>query len=144
MLATDTVAVLDPVKEQVRWAQQGPFRRQHEPTLRDDGRIVLFDNEAGPDQSRVLALDVETREVVWRWDGGPWGLYSRRCGAVHVLPGGHVLVVESEGGRAFEITPEGDVVWAWSSPHRAGPKKRLVATLFDVVRVPEVPSWLSP
>jgi hypothetical protein len=60
------------------------------------------------------------------------------------LPNGDVLITESERGRASEITRDGDVVWEFLSPHRAGPENRLVATLFEVVRLPpeEVESWL--
>jgi hypothetical protein len=45
------------------------------------------------------------------------------------------LITESERGRAFEITPAGEVVWEFVSPHRGGRNSELVATLFELVRL---------
>ena len=56
------------------------------------------------------------------------------------LPGGNVLVTESDNGRAFEITPDGDVVWDFYNPHRAGDDDEFIATLFEVLRLP-VEAW---
>ena len=39
-------------------------------------------------------------------------------------------------GRAIEITPEGKRAWEFVSPHRAGRRGELIATLFDLVRYP--------
>jgi len=36
----------------------------------------------------------------------------------------------------LEITTENQVVWEFFSPHRAGERQELVATLFEVVRFP--------
>ena len=60
-----------------------------------------------------------------------------------LLPNGDTLVTDSEGGRAFEVTAAGEVVWRFDSPHRAPDRPELVATLFEVLRVPreEVP-WV--
>jgi len=51
---------------------------------------------------------------------------------VHPLDNGNLLIVDSQAGRAFEITPERRVVWEFRSPHRVGDK---VAFLNDVIRV---------
>jgi hypothetical protein len=45
-------------------------------------------------------------------------------------------VTESDAGHAFELTAEGEIVWQFWSPHRAGPGDRYIATLFDVERLP--------
>jgi hypothetical protein len=52
------------------------------------------------------------------------------------LQNGNTLITESEMARALEITPEGQVVWEFVNPHRAGEKQELVATLFEVIRYP--------
>jgi hypothetical protein len=49
---------------------------------------------------------------------------------------GNTLITESENGRAIEVTRGGRVVWEFNSPHRAGPRSELVATLFEVLRLP--------
>jgi hypothetical protein len=52
------------------------------------------------------------------------------------LPNGNTLITESDRGRAFEITRSGRVVWEYYNPARAGERKELIATLFEVVRIP--------
>ncbi len=37
----------------------------------------------------------------------------------------------------MEVTPDGDVVWEFRSPHRAGERGEYVATLFELARLPE-------
>jgi hypothetical protein len=39
-------------------------------------------------------------------------------------------------GRALEVTPDRRVVWEFVNPSRAGEKKELVATLYNLERVP--------
>jgi len=142
----DTVAVLDPETGRAVWAQRGPWKRQHEPVPLDDGRLLVFDNRGGPEgHSRVVEVDPVTGEMVWSYTGDPPAeLSSEQAGTVVRLPDGNLLITESERGRAFEITRDGEVVWEFLSPHRAGPGDRLVATLFEVVRLPpeQVEPWL--
>jgi hypothetical protein len=141
MLAIDALAVLDPDAGVVTWKRTGEFHRQHDPHPLPGGRVLLFDNQAGPERSRALIIDAHTGGALWSWDGGPHRLYSETCGTAAPLAGGHLLITESDGGRAFEIDADGAVVWAWASPHRVGKGGRWVATLFDVVAVAR-PGWL--
>lgn len=143
LLARDELAVLDPERGVVTWTLRGEFHRQHDPHPLPGGRIMLFDNQAGPQRSRVVIVGAQDGRAQWSWDGGPRvGLYSETCGAAMPLPGGNVLVVESDGGRAFELSAGGVLWWVWGSPYRSGPDQRWVATLFDVVPVPQ-PAWLD-
>jgi hypothetical protein len=133
----DTVATLDPDARSVLWARRGPFRGQHEPSLEADGSLLLFDNRGGEGgAARVLRFDPASGAVLWQWPGPPGRpLRSRQAGAVHRLGNGDLLVIESERGAAFELDADGGVVWEFASPHRAGERRELVATLFDVVRL---------
>jgi hypothetical protein len=143
LLARDELAVLDPERGVVTWTLRGEFHRQHDPHPLPGGRLLLFDNQAGPERSRAVIVGVQDGRALWSWDGGPAvGLFSETCGAASPLPGGNVLVVESDGGRAFEVGPTGELWWSWASPHRVGRDGRWVATLFDVVRTPR-PAWLD-
>jgi hypothetical protein len=45
-------------------------------------------------------------------------------------------VTESSRGRAFEVTPEGAIVWELHSPHRAGSQRQFVASLLEGLRLP--------
>jgi hypothetical protein len=134
----DIVAVLDPRRGAVLWARRGPWRAQHQPTLLPGGRLLLFDNRGYHGHSRVLELDLASGTVVWEFHGDPPARFSSpEAGSSQRLPNGDTLITESERGRAFEVTPAGEVVWELRSPHRAGPHGELVATLFEVVRLPE-------
>jgi len=141
----DTVATLDPESGAVLWARRGPWDAQHEPSLEPDGALLVFDNQGGPgDTTRVLRVDPASGAILWQWAGpADRPLRSRQAGTVHRLPGGNLLVVESEGGRALELDPAGDLVWEFASPHRAGARRELVATLFDVERLVEPTPFLA-
>ena len=138
VLKLDTLAILDPDREEIVWARTGPWRRQHQPTFLDNGHLLLFDNlGAGRTRSRVLEIDPLIGETVWQY-GGTAGVdfLSKTLGSCQRLPNGNTLLTESENGRAIEVTPEGRIVWELYNPHRAGEKKELVAVLFEVVRLP--------
>jgi hypothetical protein len=72
--------------------------------------------------------------------------YSHSCGSVAALPNGNLLVTESDNGRAFELDRDGEIVWEYSNPHRAGDHDEYIATLFEVVRLPpDTPTaWAEP
>ena len=131
------IAVIDPAQQRVVWAMTGLFRRQHDPVLLDTGNMLIFDNEAGPGRSRVLEIDPLTQRIVWSYEGSDEApFYSEACGTSQRLAGGNTLITESDQGRAFEVTPDGRIVWEYVNPWRAGESAELVATLFEVVRLP--------
>jgi len=141
ILMLDTVAVVDMETEEIVWVLSGLWHQQHQPTILDDGRMLVFDNEfdnaAGERVSRVLEFDPFSQEVFWAYEGGPdRPFYTSTCGSNQRLPNGNTLITESDAGRAFEVTRGGAVVWEYVSPFRAGEEGELVATLFEVVRLP--------
>jgi hypothetical protein len=138
VLQLGALAIVDPRERRVVWARQGSWRKQHQPTFLDSGRLLLFDNlGAGPDRSRVIELDPLSGEIAWQFGGdAATDFFSKTLGSCQRLPGGNTLITESENGRALEVTPEGRVVWEFYNPQRAGEKGELVAVLFEVVRLP--------
>ncbi len=145
MAMLDTIAILDMENGVARWWQQGPFGMQHQPRPTPDGGIILFNNYLTAERSSVLTLDPRTRQMTWQYTGPDAApLYSRRSGGVQVLPNGNVLIVETDGGRALEVTREGEVVWEFRSPYRAGKRGNLVANLYSLDRVDaKQTSWLT-
>jgi len=133
----DLLAVLDPNTGRFTWTLQGAWSRQHEPSVLDDGRLLLFDNRGAGAVSRVLEVDPTDGEILSAY-GGPAErpLRSPEGGSSARLANGNTLITDSEQGRALEITADGTVVWEFESPHRAGTRGELVATLFEVVRIP--------
>lgn len=133
----DTVALIDPGSAEVIAAWRGPWRAQHQPVPLATGRLLVFDNQGAASGSRVIEFDPESETVPWTYpgeEGEP--LSSPEAGSNQRLANGNTLITESESGRALEIDPDLQVVWEFVSPHRAGERNELVATLFDVVRLP--------
>jgi len=114
----DLLAIVDPVQEQVRWTWgDGELERQHDPSMRETGNILVFDNGVRTRRSRIVELDPLTREIVWTFEGDPPAeFYSIQMGACQGLANGNVLVTESQKGRAFELTRDHQVVWEFFNP----------------------------
>jgi len=139
MLKPDLIAVVDLDAEAVVWAYKGSFKKQHDPRILDNGNLLLFDNRGPkPPHSRVIEFAPATPdETVWSYTGAderPFGSFS--CGTADRLAGGNTLITESDRGRAFEVTPEGEIVWEFYTPYRANDDRELIATLFEMVRLP--------
>lgn len=133
----DAVAVVDARRRRVVWFVRGGWGAPHDPHLLADGGLLIFDNMGNEGYSRVMEIDAVTRSPRWTWQGErAEDFFSVFCGAATRLPRGNTLVTESCNGRAFEVTPDGRVVWSFLSPHRAGEAGELVAALFEVQRLP--------
>lgn len=116
--------VLDGKSHELKWYITGPMKGQHDPDFQADGAITVFDNRSGGNAnalngfrgklggSRVLKIDPTSRTVTTVFDGaGEEAFYSQYRGKHQVLDNGNILLAETDRGRAFEITPEGEVVW---------------------------------
>ena len=136
----DVVAIVNPRAPAVLWARRGPWVAQHEPVLLEDGRILLFDNRGADGRTRILEIDplaAETDSIRWEYRGPEARpLLSEEGGSVARLANGNTLITESEAGRAIEIDRRERIVWEFVSPHRAGSNDELVATLWEVQRLP--------
>lgn len=134
----DAIAVLDPDTETIVWSMAGAFTLQHEPTVTAGGRVLVFDNHWQPNRwSRIVAVDPAAGTLETIYAGSPeTPFYSHSCGSVASLPNGNALVTESDNGRAFEVTPSGEIVWEFYNPHRAGDSREYIATLFQMTRLP--------
>lgn len=120
-----------------RWFRRGPWKHQHEAIPLTNGRVLLFDNLGlGGVRSRSLELVPSSGAIDWEYAGPDEApLLSTVGGCSHRLPGGNTLVIESTRGTAYEVTREGEIVWEFASPHRAGQDEELVAFLPDMHRI---------
>jgi hypothetical protein len=141
----NTIAVLDMDSEKIVWALSGFWISQHQPTLLDTGNILVLDNQGDSGKSRVVELDPLIQEVVWSYEGSKFDFFTKTCGSNQRLVNGNTLITESDFGRAFEVTPEHEIVWEYYTPNRTGVNNELIATLFEVIRMdPEEPlDWLE-
>lgn len=146
ILKLDVICVVDLDTKQVVWAVSGRWHRQHEPSLLDNGNILIFDNRSLGKRSRVFEFDPLSHEIEWEYRGTKENpFYTFDCGTCARLPNGNTIITESNNGRAFEVTPEGKIVWEYINPHRAGENDRYIATLLDMVRLPKdfPTNWLE-
>ena len=140
----ETIAIVDLDLKRVVWALSGMWLRQHQPTVLDNGNILVFDNlgprlarGGGEFASRVLELDPFTQEVVWEYRGNrATPFFSETCGSNQRLPNGNTLITETDNGRAFEVTPDGTIIWELINPDRAGENDAFIAAIFEAVRLP--------
>lgn len=145
------IAVLDRREERIVWARTGLWRMQHEPQLLESGRILLFDNRGhrGPGgMTRVVEFDPESGGISWKYAGTKdQPLLSIIYGMQQRLPNGNTLIVETNNGRAIEVTRRGEIVWEYRSEHRkiADSGAELVALLPEIVRIdPDGLTFLEP
>jgi hypothetical protein len=111
----DTIAVIDPDSGKVIWASRGPWHSQHDPSFLDNGHLLLFDNLGSPGGSRALEYDPQTQAFPWLYPGEKGHPFlSKIRGMCQRLPNGNTLIVNSDGGEAFEVTPGQEVVWSCS------------------------------
>jgi len=135
-----------PGTGRVVWAHRGAFRTQHDAQLLPGGRLLLFDNNGLPGESRILELDSASLEMVWEYRGDDQDpFFSEWLGAVQRLPGGTTLVTDSNQGRAFEVTSQGDIVWEFITPASAGEHGEFIASISRMQRLrPELAlDWLD-
>lgn len=114
----DTIGVIDRETDEVVWAWgPGVIDKQHMPTMLPDGNILLYDNGTSAMRTRVLEIDPLTGQIVWEYQGRPpESFYSSSRGANERLPNGNTFITESNKGRLFEVTPEGETVWEFLTP----------------------------
>ncbi len=103
---------------------------QHNPTMLENGNILLYDNGNRRNYSRILEVRPDDQEVVWQYEGNPRdSFYSMNISGAQRLPNGNTLVCEGRSARFFEVTPDKDIVWEYISPfwtEHMGQKSRAV------------------
>lgn len=87
---------------------------QHAPRMLSDGRVLIFDNGRYRGWSRVIELDPATKKILWQYRAD--GFYTLSQGYAQRLVNGNTLITESERGRAFEVTRDGELVWEYYHP----------------------------
>ena len=142
----DAIAVVDVDTREVVWALTGAFRFQHDPTVLENGNLLLFDNRGQGEASTIYELDPVTGETAWMYRGTQENpFFSKACGTSYRLPGGNTLITESDGGRAIEVTADKTIVWEFYNPRRAGQENEFIACIFDLQRIPraKLGAWVE-
>jgi hypothetical protein len=100
------------------------------------GNLLVFDNGgssgygfAGPiapegrgafqrATSRVLEINPVTLQLVWSYTNARF--FSTNISSAQRLPNGNTLITAGAGGRVFEVTAQGAIVWEYMYPVFAG------------------------
>jgi Arylsulfotransferase (ASST) len=134
------IGVLDVQRRKMVWMTRGPWIGQHDPDILANGDILLFDNygnyEGPAGISRVLEFDPRNMQIVWQYAGNanrPFDSFLRS--EQERLANGNTLIVESNGGRIFEVTRAGDIVWEFINPARSATKDRKTAVVSSAERI---------
>jgi hypothetical protein len=141
---TDTVMIIDYESKDVVWEWgQGEIKNQHDPTLLDNGNVLIYDNgmhipdgaRSGIPHSRVVEVDPDTDEIVWEYMGGGlrgYKFFSSVISGAQRLPNGNTIICEGVPGRLFEVTKgmsretegpydeikfDNEIVWEYISPY---------------------------
>ena len=147
ILRLNLIALLDMDQEQIVWTLTGDFKLQHDAQLLANRHLLLFDNRGLGKSSRILELDVVTRKTAWEHPGTQrQSFYSKTRGLVQRFRNGNTLITETDSGRAFEVSPEGEIVWEFYNPQRAGTDGQFIAALLAMLRLPpDFPTdWITP
>ena len=115
----NAVAVFDLHRASLVWAWgHGELQGPHDASVLENGNFLIFDNGVQRGWSRVIEVDPLRRQVVWTYSAAePKDFYTAARGAAQRLPNGNTLITESNKGRGFEVSPEGEIVWDYSVPH---------------------------
>jgi hypothetical protein len=114
--ALDIIAIIDPDIDEFVWAWGlGILDGQHQPTMLENGNILLFDNGTYRGYSIVREIEPDTGKEVWEYSNGEEFFSPFRSGAQR-LPNGNTLITECDAGHIFEVTSEKEVVWDFYSP----------------------------
>lgn len=113
------IIILDPLSDEIVWSWgPGEIELQHMPTMLPNGNILLFDNGSSRGWSRIVELRPDTKQIVWEYRGDPpESFLTKWRGSSQRMPGGNTLICQSDMGRVFEVTSEGEIVWEFWSPN---------------------------
>jgi hypothetical protein len=124
------LALYRPSSGKIVWTKIGPWSGQHDVSLLDDHRVMVFDNNIRwgvngrhvDGNSRLLVYDLASGKVT-----SPLAeTFARRKistlnqGRATPLANGDIMVEETEGGRLMRLAPDGSVRWRYISADSSG------------------------
>jgi len=125
---SNTVMVVDKSSGKVVWAWgPGILEGPHMPTMLPNGNILVYDNgkhiaETARKYTRILELNPITEEIVWEY-GSNGEFYSPSRGSNNRLENGNTLIADSDNGRLFEVSGDGELVWEFLNTDVTGDRR---------------------
>lgn len=124
---TSKITIIDRTSGEIKWRWGYPeVSWPHNPSMLDNGNILVFDNGrhrphlpviTPPDFSRVIEVNPGTLKIEWEYrSDNPVDFYGTFLSGCERLPNGNTLVCEGSMGRFFEINVRGEMVWEYVVP----------------------------
>ncbi len=106
----------------------GMVSGQHDPTLLENGNILVFNNNISdiyknpPAGSNILEINPKENSIVWKLENGNKGLENNRffsylVGGTQKMSNGNIFVVDGQKGHLFEVTQDKKLVWDLINPY---------------------------
>ena len=119
------MVMIDYQTKKIKWSlEDRSYGQHHDVQMLDNGNIMYFANGSdvylhGPDTgSKVVEVDPKTNEEVWNYSGTPRrSFFSWFISGCQRLSSGNTLICEGLWGRLFEVTPDNEIVWDYTSPY---------------------------
>jgi hypothetical protein len=132
----DELMIIDWPSRQLLWHWgRGVLSGPHEASVLGNGNILVFDNGLSRGWSRVLDLNPLAPAQIVQFAPGASRFLSRVMGSCQRLPNGNTLIVNSEGGAAFELTPQGAPVWTYEGTQQTPDGHRV-----KIIRMRRIPT----
>ena len=120
-----TVARIDRKSGEFVWKLGwGLLSQQHDPSMLDNGNVLIFNNGSRRRAhplifSSVIEVEPTTGKVVWEYRdmANQLSFFSSYISSAQRLPNRNTLICEGVPGRIFEVTPGHEIVWEYISPH---------------------------
>lgn len=118
---TDTIFVIDPIKETLIWLGKGSWIGQHHTIMSPQGEIIMFDNQGAKHKktSRILSFNPTNNKYNVLYEGNDQNpFYSPFCSSLQLLPDNHLFITSHHNGRMFEIDENKNIIWEYFIPIR--------------------------
>ncbi len=129
------VLLYRPSTGKVIWHQKGPWLAQHDVNILDDYRISIFDNHVSmgfapgrvDGTNRLAIVDFRNGAVSFDYDTAfkNQAIKTVSQGRGIILPGGDMLVEETNYGRLLRVAPNGAIRWRFIHKKPNGPRMTL-------------------
>ncbi len=99
----------------------------HGPRMLKNGNILVFDNGATRNYSRVIEINPPTKKIVWEYSPvGSDSFFTYFGGFAQPLDDGGFFITDTENGRVFEINRQKEILWEWYSPKWENNKRETI------------------
>ena len=79
------IALIDKKKHNIKWYVQGKFKYQHSPRITKNGTVLIFDNYYEGGRSRIVEIDIDSKEIVGYFSNKDFKFFSNTRGRIQLF-----------------------------------------------------------